>query len=710
MTKRTLAAIAGMMLALIGWAEEVVSAADQYNAVTYYRRAFEHLDAITHDDWQAILDYVGLPDAEPTPHLREVLSKATPVLNELQRAARMGYADFELDYAQGFELTLPHLSQMRAMTRLASARAQMQLFDGDSAGAAQTISNVYTMSGQLNNDRTLIGSLVGNAIFALSDGVCQAGLDRAAFSPDDAAAMHAALSELNPTDPFEMTEGVFGEREFTLDWIAEKYGSSEQREDPGEIMALFGDIEGDEGYAQLVDQFGSMSDEQFSEDLATYDGMMNDVVACFLNPDREAGRAELKVIEEKIVSGEYGVLVNLFMPSLEKVFDTMVRSEGMVRDRLDVLEEIAQGEINPVEAANAAVYYQRAIKIIEKEGFEELRTCFRDDGAAPDDKDEETERAEDGRNDPDDVKRASLVMKLKRAKLSVALLQFRTGADCQRCDFSVARSPHELKLSHDYIAGMHEGFSLLEDETARLIEAGEHDAAARLLGVRLRVMAHLSGDDQMLSPLVAHSAFNRVMRTIEPGIAEGWVTADHARALASDLDRMGRKDPFGYVNAIIVWRPRAGDILFALSGRPEELREHWDTHIAPVQHWSGDELMDFIAVYNHMTHTGREKAGHDVTGAEAAEAVFARLSDIIDLERLKRTRALSSVIAPRVAQREYDLFRDQTTPAFGRYVERMRAARSDLRHAFRLLRDHAGPPPESPAFSEDASAPAAQSD
>ncbi len=111
----------------------VVQAGDQKNAATWYRRAIKAYESLPTDVKEALWNYDwSNPNAPITAEFRLALARVQPVLRLAHRGARQGYSDFDLDYAQGVDLTLPHLQSMRGITWAMHNDALMRLRDGDS--------------------------------------------------------------------------------------------------------------------------------------------------------------------------------------------------------------------------------------------------------------------------------------------------------------------------------------------------------------------------------------------------------------------------------------------------------------------------------------------------------------------------------------------------------------------------------------------------
>src|SRR5690606_34187463 len=168
---------------------------DSRNAATWYWRAINQLDRVTEEELWALREWALEPGAAPPPSVRSTLNRLRPALDAFYRGAEQEHSDFGLDLSQGWDLLLPHLGKLRSVAIVANADVQLRLHDGDSSNAAKRLAGLYQAAQHLSDDRTLISSLVGQAIYTLTDQTVQYGIDAAAFDAGDASVLlHAAKS------------------------------------------------------------------------------------------------------------------------------------------------------------------------------------------------------------------------------------------------------------------------------------------------------------------------------------------------------------------------------------------------------------------------------------------------------------------------------------------------------------------------------------
>jgi hypothetical protein len=653
-----------------------IAGGDNRNAATWYRRAFTHLDKIADDDWYLIWSYWSNPSAEPPPGYRDIVAGIRPMLDLVQRGSQQEYMDFDLDYSLGFEMPVPHLQKLRTITKIAREDVMLHLHDGDSNAAAKRIAMLYRLAEQFNGDRTLISSLVGQATFNFADNAAQLGIDNAAFTVHDSETMLRALKRLDSRDPFGMTEGMIGEQEFGIDWMMRQFGTEEDRLANAETLrVMMGDVS-DEQWQEAADGFTAMTDDEFSAALGDYDLMMDRVVEAFTMEDSEAGRADLQRLVEEIEAGEHGPIAKaLFVePWFLRVFDQMDDARAEVARRVRFLEGVVTGEVKLEDEANAAFYYAQGIELLKKieaERFEAV--CAFGNGE---------------QGEPDE----SVVETLDSAQPVVDL--FREGSLRKRCDFAFLRANQPLELCPGYVAGMRDAFRLLHADALRFLRGGETDAAVDRLGICYRVIGHLSGDEPILSALVAHQAFDRTHDLTAGALRSGAADEEQRQKMLDAAERIGRKDPFGYIESIISAREVIACRLTRRLPEDEFMMRRRQQIADLVMGWDGDELLYYLAIRDTMARAGEQPPPGDES---APPHPVTRLDDVISLEELDMVRTEVPLVAPILARGDAALFDGREIPRFGRVVERMRAARRDLREGLALLR-----PSSSAADAEDA--------
>ena len=640
-----LAAIATVLIA-----SGRVQAQSAKNAATWYRRAIEAYQSLPSDVKEALGNYDWWnPNAPATAEFRLALAQAQSVLRLAHRGARQGYNDFDLDYAQGVDLTLPHLQSMRGLTELMRTDAFVRLRDGDTAGAAAAVASIYRMGGHLGSDRILVSSLVGQAIFGAGDMVAQAGVDRAAFTPDDSATMIKALRDFSATDPFEYVEAIAMEQEIMIGGMSTKYSGEGGRERLADGFRKFR-----YDASEQDEQLAAMTEEEFLESLDQVDRVMNRVIEAFMDPDQEAGRAAMVKITEQIYAGEHGVMAMVMIPAYNRIFDKMHTAEQRIAERTASLALLMTGELSPRAGANAVIFYLRAITLLDEIDPEQrkqwLVLAAKPDAPIDDD----------------------VVKSLTDADPIITML--REASHTARCDFAAVRG-HWVPAIPAYLPGFRELANLLVADADRLLQAGEADAAVDRLEICYRMSAHLAKDGLITSALVSHDMFNAADAILQRELTQAFFEDVHRELLHQALETMSRKDPFGYIAGITSARKAIERWLKAIrqgGGAAQlDLGEF-------ARGWDVDRLLAWLVVARHI---------QDALGwPEAPTDSLTPLDGLLALDAVAVVAGQSPEIRAAIKAGEVETLSDREFPPIARVRQQLARARADLRRSVRVLK------------------------
>ena len=633
-------AVAGAVLLTAGPAAG--QAADARNAATWYQRACERLDSIeiTEAEWAAHRAYHQDPHAPVTDEVRAVLLRAAPILSAAQRGARQDHSDFGLDFSQGYELLLPHLSQLRNVGRLMAADAKLRLQEGSATLSAAEIASMYHMGGHLGGDATIISSLVGQVIFEAADQVAAAGIDGGAFGPAESAALREALAQYGADDPFGVIGALETERAMMVGWLRERYADAEDR------ASLLEDYSGDPGAEEALVGLALMDQAAFDTALEQADQTLGRVIEVFKMDDPDEARIVLAQISEDIANGEHGPLA-FFMPAYGKIYERMIDARKQIAERSAQLDAIIAGTVTPGELANAAVLYLRAVDMIRK--IEPARRAeLRELIARP---------VQPVGEEP--------ARTLRDAEAVVQTL--RQAATIPRCDFSIVHGRHPPAIP-DYAGGLREAGILLVADAVRMLQEAEDAQAADRLWICFRLSAHLAGDPIITSALVSHAVFSGADELARWALGNGAFSTDQRTRLFSGVESMPRKDPFGYVAAVMSAREQ---IL-------PRLRFIGDARLQAQQtlgRLDGDRLLYLLVVIDAPK------------GADAEPPpVPAELADVLSLDDLAVARAQAEQVIRMVEETaSLEAVADQPVVPIGNVAERHASARADLRRAYFAL-------------------------
>ncbi len=628
------------------------------NAAHWYERAVGQLETLSDEQLNMVMNYVEAR-VDPSPELRSTLRALAPTLALLRRGAAQQYSDYGLDFSKGFELTLPHLGQLRNGARLLRAEALVKMHDGDVAGASRDLASMYQIGGHLSDDRVLISALVGTAIFNFADESVQSALDRGAIDTSAAAELAGALQQLDEDDPFGFVESIFSEHELMMATL------SNDVHDDGDMHELASMIGGSEEQAHAIVE--KLQDADVDAEMAKFDGAMNDVAEILLLEDTDEGQQRLNDWESKIENGDYGVFATLLMPGYGKAYQLMIEARSLVAERRAMLEKLAQGELDPAAMANAALVYQQAIDAFNALPEQQRATLQAAIAQPADAVDEE------------------IVAALAETALIFDLL--RKGSLLRRCDFRSLRRHESSQLLPEYLLGMHQLLELVAFDALRHARVRDGAATADRLAIGYAMIGHLGADDLLMSPLVAHNAFAECTALLRHGLQLG-ILNEHHPQLQDAVRRIARRDPFGYINAVMQTRIALAKQLRRMTSSEQGFDR--DTIKKLVENWQGDEMLFVLTVLETLDENALQR--HTTETADAAvdnELLFVnrmqQLGDVVSIVAIQDVQAGIGDLAPQLAVGNIDLITGLQIPSISNWRQRMQRARADLRDVYQLL-------------------------
>ncbi len=625
---------------------------DVHNAATHYNRAFEHLHRLTENE-RILLSYPENPTAPPSPEMREALRKMQPALHHVREASRRPYADFPLDFNEGWFLRLPPLHDMRTLLSVTYADVRMRVHDGETTMAAKRLATAYRTLPHLSDSGVIIASVVNQAGFHLLDDATQFLIDQGALNAADALTVFHAVDEFAAqTDPFNHIEAILGDSE--LNYITARNFLESGEHD---IRELFGDSIDPEG----VDQWHNLTEERLDNHIAAHDVFIEDMTAAFAMDDPEAAAAEVARLQEAFLESD-----NLFAhlaPSYTTYHERKIRAEAALAARVQSLRELVDGDVEPLERANAAMWYLRAVAALESLEPEQLETL----------------RAAD--LDWHEPLPDELVSLLETHQPIVEL--FHDGSRIRRCDFTFTRRHRPHPFMPSYAPGMRDGLRLLCADAVRLMRADQPEDAAERLATAYRVIAHLAGDDQIVSALTSHVSYRHVHNLIELALDTELFDQSQLESLYVAFDRIALADPFGYTNAIALARSRLIDQFH--NRRP--LRDEFADQVEPwsrvVQEADGDRLLGLLLMSEMIDPPNLPMQLHDH---------LVSLDDVMPHAGVETLYGQIEALAELIAEGDIEAAREAVQAVAD--VDRRRGeARSDLRRGLMMFQVNLGSTP-----------------
>jgi hypothetical protein len=281
-------------------------------AVLYYKAAsIYEVD----ENMKNMLADLSKAKIEVNDEIREFVRKNRITINTVLDATEAKNCDWGMDFSQGWAMVMPHLSDMRRLTRLVVADAKILLADGDYEGAIEHCMGLYRMARHVN-DRIYISYLVSIAINAMSNNCLS---DVMGDMPQDKASLNLIKRQLLEVEsiPFSIKPAISGERQLTLRSITpEKFS---------EIVEIV-EICDEAVKAKIL----SLDDEAIGRSREYFKRYYAGVVAAFDMPYEE-GHATMRKLQDKMTkdanSAPGAFLVELLAPATDRILSLKTRFE-----------------------------------------------------------------------------------------------------------------------------------------------------------------------------------------------------------------------------------------------------------------------------------------------------------------------------------------------------------------------------------------------
>jgi hypothetical protein len=653
--------LTGLMLALVASWSGRAQSTDPDNGATWYARAIERLSDLPLEQQDLISDYARDPTAADPIEMRRIIEEAAPILELIERGSEARFVDHQFARRE-YQADLAHLAPLRQLTYLACVDARLRSQEGDGEGAAERLAMVCRMTGQLREDRVPISSRLGEWIFGENDGIVNEAIDNGLIDAHGASAVLDAMQSLDPDDPFGVVDAMAAEQARLTQWIAGKVGDPDAMSQLKDMIDPFGRENGP------LASLAQLDETSFASHLAQYDAVADRAASSFASDDPDQARAELATLESELASGEHGDLARFLFDEgflsirLTTVFESRQNARDLLAQRIPVLERLANGAVGPEHLAdNAAIWYLRGIEVIRRVEDDDLASLRATDPCAAPEVDE------------------CLMQMLDEVNAAIDLV--RHGSRIRRCDFSLARQGSSIFIP-EYLSGMRDALRVLHADAKRLMQTGNLDSAIDRLAISLRVIAHLSADESLLSSAVAHVGFRHAMCMLDSVVHDPEFPNERAQDLRRAIEQLGRADPFGYVRngtatrQLIAprWKRR---IPIAVDhpawmrwiGPEPTLHERVQARVSTADE---DQLVLLLAM---LEFAQRSEARGNI---DADRDRLAALHDIVSAERIKGIAALFETLAL-IGPIEVEMVGLTGLPPISDIVDLRASARGELR-------------------------------
>lgn len=523
------------LLLLLSTALPVLAQNDRPNAADDYRRAFALLERLDPAD-REILGNIDWNAGTFTRAEREAILRARPVINAFREGASRSHVDFGIDYSAGPETLLPHLGPMRQGTRLLLADARLRMIDGDVRGATDNLRSMMKISDHTTDDPVLISTLVGTAVYSLSNSSVRQMLGEGALDQTAARDLLKTIDEIKRPDPFGLAASLEGEREAFAGWMIRKYDESGDAAGFIEEMGMFGGA----GDSMLEAEVAALSPDGFRAAMTGYDQALARVVEAAQLEDLQLAQSEMKRLMSEIEDGNFGPVAMLFVPSFDRVMESVLQAYGAMAELREDLAAAAESEEALKNLQNAAAWYQRAIAAMRREFGSDVAQLREWSAAEAVDFDTVAPRLE--------------AMKDTREAIARAV-------EIRRCDFdSLNQWPNQgLRARLSQLDDMRALVAFVTLDGRRHRAAGEAKVAGTRLAWLIAMAEHLGQTPWPESIETAMDTLELALTGVSSAVTAPNMTADVFTPVRQMLERLSLKDPIGIGTLIAEWPQRSTD-------------------------------------------------------------------------------------------------------------------------------------------------------
>jgi hypothetical protein len=287
--------------------------AETENAAPLYRAAVMRLRATKADQGdlcsalsEAAAGSLAAASATGTATSLRVLlaQKATlEALAEIEEGTARPSCRYDIDYSKGAGILLPHLAELRTLSRILTARARVQAEDGDPAGAWRTAGAGLRLANALETEPLLISQLVRIAQAQQAMETVRRLCSHALPPLGDLAALDSLLKQFEDGRPFSAS--MDGERLLFGDWAFRSLPRSELRK-----TSIVGDAGGAKAWLVLASLFTPLLQRDYAAYLEVMHTYARNAAEPYSPDDANRGERLLAQVPP------YCVLTRLLAPAL----------------------------------------------------------------------------------------------------------------------------------------------------------------------------------------------------------------------------------------------------------------------------------------------------------------------------------------------------------------------------------------------------------
>jgi hypothetical protein len=306
------------------------------NAADAWREFFAELQDIpyiAHEDGFQ-MPYYENDEWDANAHaLRE---KMSPLLERVREISAMEEVNWELDYSQGFDLLIPHVSQLREVQKMLRYSMLGEMDAGNTSAALADMHAMIGIVGHVSKSDVIISSLVSASGFALV--LSNESLIDSTVHAEQLASVLAATEKFDAFDPFRIRANVGNERDITLDWL---------RTEENPDFSIFDSIADEQVDPSVLDM---------DVEIERYSSAMERIDSIFQMTNKDEAMAAAAQIEKELESGELGILASALSIHPTKLLQAAFRSQDSVSE----FKQLLKTKMDMLRTPNASTFFLKA--------------------------------------------------------------------------------------------------------------------------------------------------------------------------------------------------------------------------------------------------------------------------------------------------------------------------------------------------------------
>ena len=279
-----------------------------------------------------------IPDGEQSQwtDLEQVqYEKLAPFIKQAKEISLMPHCDWNLDYSQGLELLLPHLGNIRQAGKLISVSIQQDVTAGKFDSALLGMESLVGMSKHLNDQGTIISSLVSYSVFKMDSELVS--IFNQINNAAQLSSLKSAIDTLDPFDPFGIRESAAAEKSIITNSLRNK-----------DIKDL---------------DLGGFIEEPISTDLdleiemTRYELVMDRAIEILNMPNKTEALEAAEKLSKEVDAGEHGELAKVFLFRIDRLIESAFDAIEDVKE----MQFLLQQRVDMLTGPNSATYFLQAV-------------------------------------------------------------------------------------------------------------------------------------------------------------------------------------------------------------------------------------------------------------------------------------------------------------------------------------------------------------